>query len=91
MVREARFSWDETDHVQIPHRSSEFDGLDDLMLDDLSRLNPRQKTVRREDGKQPREKSPRGDSRRHLAGADWMTDKSVSTPSPIDQCPGGTL
>lgn len=86
MVREARFSWDETDHIHIPQRSSEFDGLDDLMLDDLSRLNPRQKSVPRgEDGKHPREKQRKGDSRRHLAGADWTSDKTA--PAANDRQP----
>ncbi|GAB4152957.1 MAG: hypothetical protein Tsb009_29120 [Planctomycetaceae bacterium] len=94
MVRNARFSWDEFDNVDIPRHSPHFDDLDDPDVDelvadpndeaDVADENPRPpKHQRTKETKKQRKGSRQNesDSRRHLADADWLTDDSNQSPN----------
>lgn len=85
MVREARFSWDEDDPFRPLDRPDRFDDLDDLDVDPLipqqrpsaarQPTDPEQRTERRRvNHKQNTVRSVVSDDRRHLAGADWLSD-----------------
>ena len=88
MVREARFSWDDVERIDpaLRHeRPDDFEGPDDDWVHDLKRGERRRKTGSRRRRKTNRpaahtanesaSPAPRAptDSRRHLAGADWLS------------------
>ena len=94
MVRRGKISWDDTDAIGGPNRPVRIDDLDDLDDPDWDPVLPDEDEVpghsqnpnSQPDAEPQRTKRPRrtrenSDSRRHLAGADWLRDK---TPPP--QC-----
>lgn len=70
MVREAKFSGSETMVLELPDLRDTFDDLDDRLLDDLPQ--PKSAHGHGERVKRPRRKTPQ----KHLAGADWISDRS---------------
>ena len=76
MVRETRFTWDDTDDIEIPQPRDRLDDLDDLLdvfADDRAGAPKPKKPAgnRRGDGRS----KPNTDPRRHLADADWLRDE----------------
>lgn len=70
MVREARFSWHDSQPPNIPEMQESISDLDDMSLDEPAPDRPQRKRRR-----PPQDSSPQDRSSRHLAGADWIDDR----------------
>lgn len=82
MVRRARFSFDDGERIDVPEREEIFDDFDDPVLDDdvpVQQDRP-EKRKRRADGRSALDSPSRETERRHLAGADWINERSESPP-----------
>ena len=86
MVRNARFSWDDTDDFDLPERGFRIDDLDDPVTapefhdDDEGELSQGRSQPRHKPGdsqRPPTRPSEKRESRCHLAGADWLRDAGL--------------
>lgn len=79
MVREARFCWDDSEGHEPPLKHDRIDDFeDDDLLDPDPPLNlePDQIQPKERPRKRRRRREAESD-RRHLAGADWLSDDPV--------------